>query len=328
MRLLLAAVMVLLVAVAASAETPTIERLDPALDKLISADAKFEKIAEGMEWSEGPVWDKKNNRLIFSDVIRNTEFQWSPGKGTSEFLKPSGYTGSAPFTGREPGSNGLTFDAHGVLTMCQHGDRRVSQLQPDRSFKTLADKYDGKRFNSPNDLVFKKNGDLYFTDPPYGLPKTFDDPQKELPFQGVYRLGKDGKVTLLTKELKSPNGIAFSPDEKTLYVSDSETAKWTAFPVKADGTLGTGRIFFDATADQGKPGAVDGLKVDKDGNLWASAPNGFYIISPQGKLLGKIITGDRTANCAWGEDGSTLFMTVNHNVWKVKTKTKGAGWQE
>jgi gluconolactonase len=326
MRNLSGLLVFIIMSVAALAQTLTVERLDPQLDKLIAPDAKFEKIAEGMEWSEGPVWDKQNQRLLFSDTVRNTIFQWAPGKQTSEFLKPSGYTGSAPFTGHEPGSNGLTFDSQGRLTMCQHGDRRVSQLQPDRSFKTLVDKYEGKRLNSPNDLVFKKNGDLYFTDPPYGLPKTFDDPQKELPFNGVYRLSKGGKVTLLAQELKAPNGIAFSPDEKTLYVSNSEKATWTAFPVKSDGTLGPGRIFADATAEKGKPGAVDGLKVDKDGNVWASAPNGFYILSPNGKLLGKIITGDRTSNCAWGEDGSTLFMTVNHNVWKVKTKTKGAGW--
>ncbi|HWR14049.1 MAG TPA: SMP-30/gluconolactonase/LRE family protein [Terriglobales bacterium] len=327
MRVLAGFLVVLGMAVMASAQTPTVVKLDPQFDQLLAADAKFEQIAEGMEWSEGPVWDRKGGYLLFSDVIRNTVFQWKPGQGTKEFLKPSGYTGKEPFTGREPGSNGLTFDAKGTLTLCQHGDRRVAQLQADRSFKTLADRYEGKRFNSPNDLIFKKNGDLYFTDPPYGLPKTFEDPQREIGLNGVYRLGRDGKVTLLVKDMKAPNGIAFSPDEKTLYVSDSGSKLWMAFEVKSDGTLGKGRVLLDAAEfAKEKKGSPDGLKVDVHGNLWASGPGGIYVISPQGKVLGRIDTGVPTSNCAWGEDGSTFFITANHNVFRVKTKTKGAGW--
>ncbi|MBM3890887.1 MAG: SMP-30/gluconolactonase/LRE family protein, partial [Verrucomicrobia bacterium] len=200
----------------------TIERLDPALDKLIPPGAVIEKLAEGFDWSEGPVWLPAESCLLFSDVPRNTVYKWKAGAGVSVFLKPSGYTGPPMPGQREPGSNGLTFDAEGRLVLCEHGDRRVARLEKNGRKTTLADRFEGKRFNSPNDLVFKSNGDLYFTDPPYGLPKLNNDPAKEIPFNGVYRLAKDGTLTLLTKEMTFPNGLAFSPDEKTLYVANSD----------------------------------------------------------------------------------------------------------
>jgi gluconolactonase len=308
-----------------------IVRLDPRFDKLIAPDAKIEKLTEGHIWTEGPVWNKKEGYLLYSDIPNNSIFKWQEGKGDSLFLKPAGYTGTAPFTGKEPGTNGLTYNKDGLLVSCEHGDRRVAQLAADGKTKTtLADKYEGKRFNSPNDLVFKSNGDLYFTDPPYGLPKGADDPQRELDFCGVYRLGKDGKVTLLTKDITRPNGIALSPDEKKLYVasSDPEKAIWMVYDVKADGTLGAGKVFKDVTAwvKEKRPGLPDGLKVDKDGNLWATGPGGVIVFAPDGTHLGSIETGVPTANCAFGDDGSTLYVTANTALIRVKTGTKGLGF--
>lgn len=304
-----------------------IERRDPRLDKLVPKDAKLEKLGDGYTWTEGPVWNRKENYLLFSDIPANAVIRWKAGAGMSLFLKPSGYTGSAPFTGREPGSNGLTYDAAGHLVLCEHGDRRVARLEPDGKKTTLADRYDGHRLNSPNDLAFKSNGDLYFTDPAYGLPKTFDDPQRELPFCGVYRRSKDGKVTLLTKDLKAPNGIAFSPDEKRLYVSDSAQGLWMVYDVKPDGSLAGGRVFFDAKPwTQTRKGAPDGLKVDKHGNLFASGPEGIYVFAPDGTHLGTIETGVPTANCAWGDDGATLYITANTAVYRIRLTTKGAGF--
>ena len=302
-------------------------RLDPALDALLPQGAKLEKLAEGFDWSEGPVW-MPGNYLLFSDVPMNTIFKWEPSAGVSIFMQPSGYTGAAP-RGGEPGSNGLTRDKQGRLIACQHGDRRVARWE-DGKFVGIADRFEGKRFSSPNDVVVKSNGDLYFTDPPYGLPKNIDDPTKEIPFQGVYRVSAtDGKITLLTDEVTRPNGLAFSPDEKILYVASSDPKKaiWMSYRVKADGTLGAGRVFFDATAMQpGQKGLPDGMKIDHLGNLWATGPGGVLIISPEGKHLGTLATGEATANCAWGDDGSTLYITADMYLCRVKTKVKGAGW--
>ncbi len=251
-------------------------------------DARVERIAEGFDWSEGPVWDRSRKVLLFSDVPMNTVFQWQEGKGVSVFLKPSGYTGSVP-RGGEPGSNGLNMDREGRLVLCQHGDRRVARLEADKTFKTLADKYDGKRFNSPNDSVYKTNGDLYFTDPPYGLLKLNSDPAKELDWNGVYRISAaDGTVTLLTKEMTFPNGIALSPDEKTLYVANSDPRKaiWMAFPVKEDGTIGAGKLFADVTSSvsPAKKGLPDGMKVDAAGNVFATGPGGVLVFAPTGLI--------------------------------------------
>ena len=305
---------------------PKIDRKSPALDALIASDATFEKLSDGHKWTEGPVWSSRGGFLLWSDIPNNVVHKWQGGS-VSEFLKPSGYSGSEPFTGPEPGSNGLTFDREGHLILCQHGDRRVARLDSPGKFTVLADKYDGKRLNSPNDVVVHSSGAIYFTDPPYGLPGRWDDPKKELPFQGVYRRAADGTVTLLTKELYAPNGLAFSPDEKTLYVAQSDPKKaiWMTYPVKADGTLGEGKVFADSTALIGdaNPGLPDGMKVDTKGNIWATGPGGVWIFTAAGEHLGTIATGVPTANLAWGDDGGTLYITANHAVWRVKTKTKG-----
>ncbi len=307
-----------------------IVRLDPRFDKLIAPDAKIEKLSEGHKWTEGPAWNKKAGYLLYSDIPNNAIYQWSAEKGDVLFLQPAGYTGKEPFTGKEPGTNGLTYDKDGLLVSCEHGDRRIARLAADNKTKTtLADKIDGKRFNSPNDLVYKSNGDLYFTDPPYGLPK-IDDPSRELDYCGVYRLAKDGKVTLLTKEITRPNGIALSPDEKKLYVasSDPDKAIWMVYDVKADGTLANGKIFKDVTAwvKEGRKGLPDGLKVDQAGNLWATGPGGVLVFAPDGTHLGSIETGVNTANCAFGGDGSMLYVTANTALIRVPTLTKGLGF--
>jgi gluconolactonase len=307
-----------------------VERKDPRLDKLISPGARLEKLAEGFDWAEGPVWVPAGRYLLFSDIPKNTVFKWKDGDGISVYLKPSGYSGTAPFTGRESGSNGLTLDKEGRLLLCQHGDRRVVRQEKDGKLTALADRYQGKRFNSPNDLCVKSNGDLYFTDPPYGLPKQADDPAKELDFQGVYRLSTRGELTLLTKELSRPNGIALAPDEKTLYVNNSDPARPVvmAYEVKPDGTLGAGRALFDAAAlaRAGKRGLPDGLKVDRQGNLFTTGPGGVLVLAPDGTHLGTVETGEPTANCGWGDDGSTLYITANKYLCRIKTATKGNGF--
>lgn len=304
-----------------------IERLDAAFDALVAPDAAIELLAEQkFAWSEGPVWDAAKRRLLFSDIPRNLIWEWSEAGGLKKFLEPSGYTGVERFTGREPGSNGLTFDKAGDLILCQHGDRRLARWSGGK-FVTLADRYEGKRLNSPNDLVIKSNGDIYFTDPPYGLPKGADDPAKELDFQGVYRLNSRGDVTLLTRELGRPNGLAFSPDERTLYVANSDPRKAIvmAYPVKDDGTLGTGKLFVDATqaAQAKQPGLPDGMKVSRDGTVWATGPGGVFVYSPAGKHLGTLATGVPTANVAFGDDGSTLYITADKNLARLRTKVRG-----
>ncbi len=302
---------------------------DKRFDKVVPKDAKLEKVADGFGWAEGPVWNYREGFLLISDVNNNSIFKIERNGRSSWFLQPSGYTGSTPFSGREPGSNGLTFDAEGRLVLNQHGNRRIVRLENDGRMTVLADRFEGKRLNSPNDLVYKSNGDLYFTDPPFGLPKVLEDPGKELSFQGVYRLSKDGKLTLLTKEIMFPNGIAFSPDEKTLYVSnaDKTNAVWYAFDVKPDGTLGPKRVIFNVSeVTKTKPGVPDGMKVDVNGYLFAAAPGGIHVIDPKdGKLLGSLEFDAATANCAWGEDGSVLYITSNTAVYRIRLKTKGAG---
>jgi gluconolactonase len=302
-------------------------RLDDRLNELIALDAKIEVLGSGFEWAEGPIWVRDGGYLLFSDIPRNSIMKWTEAEGVTLFLKPSGFTGRVDY-GREPGSNGLTLDHDGRLVACEHGDRRVARLEKDGGKKTLIDSYLGKRLNSPNDLAYKSNGDLYFTDPPYGLPKNWDDPRRELDFCGVYRLAVDGKVTLLTKELTRPNGIAFSPDEKTLYIanSDPDRAVWMSYPVLADGTLGAGKVLYDATeaVRKGLPGLPDGMKVDAKGNLFAGGPGGINVITPAGSLLGRIDTKQKTANCSWGGDGSVLYMAADHYLCRIQTKTRAA----
>jgi gluconolactonase len=305
-----------------------IVRLDPRFDKLVPLDAKIEKIAGGHKWVEGPVWNRKKGYLLFSDIPNNSVYKWQDGNGESLFLKPSGYTGKQPFDGPEPGSNGLAYDPQGRLVLAEHGDRRVVRLERNGRKTTLADRYQGK-LNSPNDVVFKSNGDLYFTDPPFGLPRSFDDPRKELPFQGVYRYSKDGKLTLLTKDIKAPNGITFSPDEKKLYVSNADPANavWMVYDIMADGSIANVKVLFNATAlTKNKKGAPDGMKVDREGNLFAAGPGGIYVIAPDGAHLGTIETGIPTGNVAWGEDGSSLFLTSSTNVYRLRLTTKGASF--
>jgi gluconolactonase len=304
----------------------TIERLDARFDQLVPKDAVVERIAEGFDWSEGPLWDRARGCLLFSDVPKNIVFQWKAGAGVSVFLKPSGYTGATP-RGGEPGSNGLLFDSKGQLVLCQHGDRRVAVLKSGGTFATLADNYQGKRFNSPNDGVFHSNGDLFFTDPPYGLVGNNADPSKELDFNGVYRLSaQDGSLTLVTKEMSFPNGIALSPDEKTLYVANSDPKKaiWMAYPLGPDGSVGKGRVFADVTSFVGtKKGLPDGMKVDVAGNLFASGPGGILVFAPDGTHLGTFNTGEATANCGWGEDGSVLYITADMYIGRVRLSTRG-----
>jgi len=307
----------------------TIEHNDPRLDALIPPGTRIERLAEGFDWSEGPVWVAREKALLFSDVPKNVVYKWAEGMARPEvFLKPSGYTGPTP-RGGEPGSNGLVLDPKGNLVLCQHGDRRVARLGPDRSFVTLADKFEGKRLNSPNDAVYHSDGSLYFTDPPYGLEGGNKSPLKEIPFNGVYRLSPKGELTVLTKEMTYPNGIGLSPDEKTLYVanSDPEKAVWMAFPLGDDGSIGAGRVFFDATRGvKTLKGLPDGFKVDRAGNLFATGPGGVLIFAPDGTHLGTLNTGEATANVGFGDDGSTLYITADMYLARVRTKTKGQGF--
>ncbi len=308
----------------------SIERLAPAIDKLIPADAKIEVLGEGYAWSEGPVWIPSQKFLLFSDIPNNRIMKWDAKSGVTEYIKPAGYTGSNP-RGGESGSNGLTIDREGRLILCQHGDRRIARLESEwgastPKYATIADRFEGKRFNSPNDAIVHSSGAIYFTDPPYGLEKNMEDPAKELDFQGVYRVTPDGKVTLLTKEVERPNGIAFSPDEKTLYIANSHGPRPVilAFDVKEDGTLGDNRVFFDArTLDKELEGACDGLTVDKEGNVFATTPGGVTVLSPDGKRLGTILTTKRTANCEFGDDGKTLFMTADDLLLRIPLSTTG-----
>lgn len=306
--------------------TGSIERLSPKLDELIPADAKIEILAEGFEWSEGPLWLEEQQMVIFSDIPNNRINSWTLGATQAEvYLEPSGYTG-ANKRGGELGCNGLLLSPEGKLILCQHGDRRIAQMEapldaPAPEFSTLADNWQGKKLNSPNDAAYHPNGSLYFTDPPYGLEKRMEDPGKELDFQGVYRIDPSGELHLLTKEITRPNGIGFSPDGKTAYVasSDPDKAIWMAYDVNDAGDFENGRIFFDVTdqVDQA-PGLPDGLKVDRSGNIFATGPGGVYIFTPEGEKLGLIQTGEATANCAFDSAERTLYMTADMYLMRVK----------
>ncbi|MEQ9411607.1 MAG: SMP-30/gluconolactonase/LRE family protein [Fuerstiella sp.] len=310
-----------------------VDRFEDSLDTLIAADAEIEVLCGGFEWSEGPVWVPENNNpsggyVLFSDIPNNAVMKWREGTGVSVFMKPAGYTGVADY-GAEPGSNGLALDADGQLVLCEHGDRRISLLTRGGGKVTLADRWEGRRFNSPNDLAIRSTGDIYFTDPIYGLPKRAEDPQREIDFCGVYRRHPDGTVTVQYRHMSRPNGIAFSPDEKILYVANSDGADpiWRAFPVDGDGNLGEPRPFFDASQEDRIPrGGGDGMKVDTTGHVFATGPGGVLVLSPEGRLLGRIVTGERIANVAWGNDGSVLYLTSDMYLCRIQTKTKGAGF--
>jgi gluconolactonase len=315
----------------ALSETPAkIIRKDPALDDIVPQDAKIEKLAAGFLFTEGPVWvprtDDNDGYLLFSDPNNNVIYRWTPDGQLSIFLTKSGYRGTDIGEYGQPGSNGLTLDREGRLTINQHGNRRVVRMEKNGQLTVLADRYHGKRLNSPNDLVYKSDGALYFTDPPFGLPKFFDDPRKELPYSGVFRVSPDGKnVQLVTTDLKGPNGLAFSPDEKYLYVDDWDEAKKIImrYEVQKDGTLTNGRVFYDMTSAEGED-ALDGLKVDRNGNLYVSGPGGLWIISPEGKHLGTIVAPEHPHNFAWGDDdGKTLYLCARTGLYRVRLKVPG-----
>ncbi len=301
-----------------------IERLDEALDAIVDANTPLEVLASGFTWCEGPVWvgDDHGGHLLFSDIPRNSIFRWSPASGIELFMMPSGYTGVS-YYGLEPGSNGLAMDREGRLIACEHGDRRVSMLSAGGGKVTLVDRFEGKRLNSPNDLCFDQAGSLYFTDPPYGLPQRADDPRRELDFCGVYRFDTAGKLTLLTKQLARPNGIGISPDQKTLYVaqSDPEQPIWMAYPLLEDKTVGPGQILYNAKDHINEfPGLPDGLAVSSQGILFGSGPGGIYVLSPEGKLLGRFITGGRVSNCTFNPDGTALYITADDKLVRIAIK--------
>ena len=314
-----------------------IDRLDPSIDKIIPAGATLERVANGFNWIEGPIW--LDGKLFFAEITSDSIRTWTPGKGASIFLQPSGYLGSTPYGGPEPGSNGMTADVRGRLTVAGHAQRdvfRFEALNPKGPLTILADTYKGKRLNSPNDVVYKSDGSLYFTDPPYGLRTGQDsDPDRQLDVNGVYRIPhavehKAGAapdrdaLQLLVSDLTRPNGIAFSPDEKYLYVDNSQPKKlWLRYPVKPDGTLGDAKLLFDDTKDN-RPGVPDGMKIDSQGNVYSAGPGGIWIFSPEGKPLATILMPGRTSNVAWaGPDRKTLYITDSEGIFRVHLNIAG-----
>jgi gluconolactonase len=300
----------------------SIIRLDPAIDELLPKHARVELLAGGFTFIEGPLW-RPSGALWFSDVKDNVTRQWSPEGTVKELLRPGGYSGNGLPPGGLIGPNGCTAGKDGTVVLCQHGNRRIVSLDRDLNATTVVDHFNGKKLNSPNDVVYRSDGTLYFTDPPYGLPLLDDDPSKELPFNGVFKF-KDGKLQLLVDDMTRPNGLAFSPDEKTLYIanSDDDHRYWRRYDVADDGTLRNGRVFADVNAepDEGLP---DGLKIDTHGNLWATGPGGVWVFTPEGKHLGTIKPPEQPANCAWGDDGTTLYMTACTSLYRIKTSATG-----
>ncbi len=302
-----------------------VERLQAGLDDVVPANAVLEVLADGHEWTEGPVWVPALRAVLYSDIPNNAIYRWSEETGSSIWLTPSGYTG-VPQRGGESGSNGLALDADGRLVLAQHGDRRIARLdapvsRPEPVFSTLTDRYGGKRYNSPNDLTIRGNGDVYFTDPPYGFEQGIDDPTRELAMHGVYRLTPEGSVTLLIDGLSRPNGIALSPDEQTLYVanSDPDQPVIMAYEVRDDGSLGAGRVFFESWGD--------GMAVDQRGNVFvARGREGVLVLTADGTHLGSLVTTERTSNCAFGDDGSTLYVTSDMYLVRIRLSTKGVGF--
>jgi gluconolactonase len=299
-------------------------RADPAIDTIVGTNPKMFKLAQDFKFTEGPIWVYDGGYLLFSDPNNNTIYKYTPEGQLSVFRTPSGYSGADIAEYGQPGSNGLTLDPEGRLTINEHGNHRVTRLEKDGSLTVLADSYQGKRLNSPNDLVYRSDGTLYFTDPPFGLPKFFDDPRKQLPFSGVFSIYK-GKIQLISTDLKGPNGIAFTPDEKYLYVTNWDEKKKVImrYIANADGTLSDGKVFFDMTDAKGED-ALDGMKVDVQGNLYVSGPGGLWIISAEGKHLGTIVGPRHPHNLAWGdEDGRTLFLCARSGLYKMRFNIPG-----
>ena len=300
-------------------------RQDPSLDALVRGDARVEKLADGFQFTEGPVWDPVG-ALLFSDPNTNVIYRYDSSRGVSVFRERSGYDGADVGRLHQPGSNGLTFDPQGRLTAAEHGNRRVTRTEPDGKLTVLADRYEGKRLNSPNDLVYCSDGALYFTDPPFGLARVYDDPAKELDFSGVFCL-KDGRLSLVSKDLRGPNGLAFTPDERWLYVSNwDEKAKIIMrYAVEPDGSLRDGKVFFDMTSAPGAE-ALDGLKVDERGDVYASGPGGVWVISPAGRHLGTLRLPELPANFAWGDaDARALYFTARNGLYRLRLSVSGAG---
>lgn len=299
----------------------SIDRHSVAFDALVSVDARIEKIAEGFEFTEGPLWISDGSYLLFSDIPGNRIVKWSEDTGASTFLEP--ILAADANTGAGGGSNGLTLDAERRLLIAEHGNRRIARLNEDMSRSTVADNYGGNRFSSPNDLILHSDGSLYFTDPPYGLPEQDLDPQKQMTWNGVYRLTRAGQVQLLTHQTR-PNGLALSPDENILYVNNShpDDRSIVAYPVLEDGALGDGILFLDVS-QHSTPGSPDGIKVDKNGNLWTTGPGGVWVLSPSGEHLGTISPDEQPSNLAFGDDGKTLYMTARTGVYRVRLLAEG-----
>jgi gluconolactonase len=305
---------------------------EPSFNSIVASDARIEKIAEGITWAEGPTWVRKGGYLLFTDVPKNRLYRWSEQDGLSVLLEPSGYVGPDDDTLREAGANGLFAEPQGTVLLADSGSRAVARLDPRTKAKTmLATKFDGKRFNSPNDVVRHSNGAVFFTDPPYGLKGIERSPVRELTFSGVYRLDTDGTVHLLDDSLKFPNGVALSPDERHLYVSNSDPQKpiWMVYSLDARGNVTDKRVFADATdlvraREQGNP---DGMCMAADGKLFTSGPGGLLVFDPDGRRLGRIETGSTVSNCDFGDDGRTLYMTSSNFIARVRVNVAGLGFK-
>ena len=329
MRLHLIICWAIAVTVVASARTQgvssaSVERLDPQLDAIVPVQETIEKVGGGFRWTEGPVWVSAGF-LLFSEIPSAVIEKWTPDGKVATYLGPAEFTMRDAATAAEPGTNGLTLDKQGRLTICDQGHRRITRLEKNGHFTVLADRYQGNRFNSPNDLVYKSDGSLYFTDPSYGLQQQDKDPKKELPFSGVFRIA-GGKVTLLIENLPNPNGIAFSPDEHYLYVDNSEPRRlYMRYDVKPDGTLSAGKVFYDLGSTPGQNGP-DGMKVDQKGNVYATGPGGIWILSPAGKHLGTVRVPEPAGNCAWGDPGGkTLYITASTGLYRIHLTIPGFG---
>ena len=312
-------------------EAAKIDRWDPAMDAIVPKDWKIEKLAEGFGWAEGPVWVKSGGYLLFTDVPGNKMWKWSENGGLEKFLDPSGAAAPDPDVWREAGANGLAILDAGTILLADTGNRAIQKLDLVTKLKTpVATLFEGRKFSSPNDVTRMKSGVLFFTDPPYGFRKFDDAPEKEVPFNGVYRMATDGTVTVVDKELHRPNGVALSPDESVLYVAQSEPTKAiiVAYSLDANGNVASKKLFNDLTdlVSKDAPGLPDGLAVAADGTIFAAGPGGVIVLSKDGKRLGRISTGKATANCKFGDDGRTLYLTAQDMLARIRLNTKGAGF--